>query len=189
MKLTVSAHITQQSLSTKINSVRRAEKVTKARLSELSRELLTYVAIQESEAKDGMPSYDVGMVNRLLAVLTPVNKKVACLYFANFLPWKLEETTCVFTKRLKKVFAEKQEAMVEWLSDEANDIWKWAEDNVKIDEKPKDYAKRIASDVKKALEDETEEGLDASEVLRAVMSAGIDINDLLALLNAEEKAA
>ena len=56
-------------INTKIEALAQAEKVTKAVLSELSRELLDYVLV------DG--THDIAAVNRTLAVLTPMNKQTA----------------------------------------------------------------------------------------------------------------
>lgn len=150
-------------------SLKRSEKITKEKLSEMSRDLLYYVP----------ESQDIGMVNRVLAVLTPMNKKTATLYFNHFLEWKLEEDG-KFSSKLKgdKTIAKFVELRKDFLYAEQNDIWTWAEEHVKVEPKPVDYAKNITRNVHKALEDEVNP-LTAFDIMKAVMAGGVTPEDLL----------
>ena len=68
-----------------------SEKVTKKELGFISRELLEYVP----------ETNDIGKVNRLLSVLTPMNKMTAIYFFKNFLPFRFDEDSRTFGKKLK----------------------------------------------------------------------------------------
>jgi hypothetical protein len=159
----------QAALAEKIETIAKAEKVTKVILSELSRELLAYIP----------DTFDIGMLNRLLGVLTPMNRKTAVLYFKHFLPWQMDDKGVTFTGKDKsKVrYDKKLNAIDEWLANDDNDIWSWAEKNVKVEQKPVDYMKKITADVRKALEDE-ENPLDGVAIMRAVISGGLTIEQM-----------
>ena len=72
LKASILAHIT---------AIAAAEKITRASLGEISRELIMYVP----------DTKDIDLVNRLLGVLTPMNRATAVLYFKHFLPWDWEK--------------------------------------------------------------------------------------------------
>ena len=132
-----------KTINEQIELLAKSEKITKALLGELSRTILAYVYL----------TGDVTPVNRLLEVLTPMNKRTAVLYFKEFLAFRFNDDTMSFKKKDKKVFDKKNAIVVEFLLDDDNNIWTWAEDNVKIEAKEVDWAKRLTSDFKKALED------------------------------------
>ena len=96
-----------------IDEIAAAEKITRKKLSILSRDILLYV----------MESHDIDSVNRLLGVLTPMNKRAAILYFGHFLPWTQEkDKQDVFQRFGKMVKGErkvkaKADAITEWQSD------------------------------------------------------------------------
>lgn len=167
-----------QAINTKISTLANAEKVTKALLAELSRDLLDYVMV------DGM--HDIAAVNRLLAALTPVNRKVAIEFFNVFTSHKYNPDTQAFggkdRKRHDKVLA----ACVEFLADPLNTIWTWAEKNIDVTPKPKDYFNKLAKLVEKALSDE-QEGILAVDVINAILTAGLD--ELTVKLILEEREA
>lgn len=157
-----------------INTLAKSERITKAKLSVLSRTVLAYV----------YETNDVAMVTRLLNVLTPVNKRVAAMYFPHFLGWSYNEENFTFGKKAKeKMHSKKFDLTVEWLEDEANDIWVWADNNVQMQVKPKDYAKKLTQLVTKALKDE-DEGIDAKDVLYAILASDeLSLQDLMQPLN------
>jgi uncharacterized protein YfeS len=163
-------------INERIKKLGNAERVTKAELSALSRELLEYVMLDGGK---GEASFDIDAVNRTLAVLTPVNKRAACLYFPEFLPFAFDADNARFGKMKKKGKEKAIEAIKEWLADDTNDIWKWAADNVKMEKKPPEYAKQLTKIVERALADEAD-GLTVHEVLMAVLSAdGINVADVV----------
>jgi transcriptional/translational regulatory protein YebC/TACO1 len=144
-----------------IVTLAKTERITKKVLSELSRTLVAYV----------YETGDVSLVNRTIQVLTPVNKRVACLYFPTYIGWSFDEKTCMFGKKAKdKTYNKKLELATAYLEDEGNDIWRYAEDEIQLQAKPKNYGAKLTQLVTKALTDE-DEGLSAKEVLFAILAS------------------
>ena len=76
-----------------------------------------------------------------------------------------------FNKKSKGKFDKQVKAITEWLSDDANNIWTWQADNIKV-EKAVDFAGTVTKAVAKALEgDDNNEGISLREILDAVMDA------------------
>lgn len=160
-------------INTKIETLANAEKVTKAVLSELSRELIEYVLV------DG--THDIAAVNRTLAVLTPMNKQTAILFFGAFLPHKFNEDTSLFGGLDKKAKDKKMELTVAFLADANNDIWSWAKANVKIEAKEVDYLGKVTKAISTALDKGAVSQLD---LVNAIVAGGLDVNAVLALMQA-----
>ena len=168
---------------TRIENIAKAEKVTKADLAELSRELIAYIVLEDSN--------DISMVNRLLGVLSPANKRVATHYFQHFLFFKLNEDIMLFEGKMKgaKRLARYVELVTEFLDNQDNNIWTWQAEHLKIDKKIPDYKKKIKGDVQKALADE-ENGLTQQEIMQAVFEGGVTVDVILAILdNMTQEAA
>lgn len=164
----------------RIEAIANAEKITKAELGHVSREMLLYVP----------KSDDIDVVNKLLGVLTPMNKRTAILFFKHFLPWTAEETAegefSRFGGKLKKQkqVDRKAQLIVDFLANEANDIWTWAGENVEVEYKPKDFAANVTKAVQQALKGEKKENgetppISAQDVIAAVLRAGIPVNEML----------
>lgn len=167
-----------------------AEKVTKAVLSSMSRDLL--LALHAPEA-DGSPRGDVTFINQLLAVLTPVNKRAAIAFFKEFSGFhfdarnpKTGEGTDLFTKKDRKAYAEAEKRAADRLEDPHFNIWTWADQHLKIEKKYD--IKSLTKAVEKAL-DQTDG--DQVAVLKAVFAAGITTKavEILLMQMAEEVAA
>lgn len=109
----------QAALIEKIIALGKSEKVSKALLAELSRELLVYIT-QEGGS-------DVATLNRLLAVLTPANKAKAIEYFKAFIPHAFDKESETFggVYRSEKKHSKITAACNEWLAEESNDMWSW----------------------------------------------------------------
>jgi gas vesicle protein len=165
--------ITQKTVNAKIEKLKASERITKTMLSELSRDLLTYVIISGT--------MDIDSVNRTISVLTPMNKQTAVLFFTHFLPFSFDEGTSSFGGLQKKKLKAKTEAIESFLEDETKDIWSWAAENVKIEKKKVDYLAKITKDVTKALSDDDEE-YTINDILQAVIAS--DEVDLVGLMNA-----
>ena len=58
----------------RLEAIMAAEKITRVELGAMSRELLMYVP----------DTNDIDIVNRLLGVLTPMNRRTAILFFFKF---------------------------------------------------------------------------------------------------------
>lgn len=175
-------------INSQIATIAGAEKITKKVLGELSREMLDYVVEDES--------WDSDAINRLLAVLTPMNKRTAILYFQHFTPFLVDEHgEFGGMPKNKKAKADAKLAsrkrVTEFLVNEDSNIWTWAADNVKVEAKEVDWGKRVTSAVTSAMDDE-KGGLSLADVMRAVMAAGMtadEVMDGLGVLYAEEADA
>lgn len=163
------------SIYASINEIAAAEKITRTVLAGLSRDMLIY--IQDSQ--------DIEAVNRLLGVLTPMNRKVAILYFAHFLPWEQEKgpdgTFQRFGKKTKKLKLEAKKALEcsEWLETESNNIWTWGDANVEI--KQKDLAALLGRAIKKALNGDEKSDtppMSMSDVVKTFIAQGVSVEDL-----------
>lgn len=164
----------------RLDAIAAAEKITRVELSHMSRELLDYVP----------DSQDIDIVNRLLGVLTAMNRRVAILYFSHFLPWEKEQDNegnfVRFGKKMQsaKKIARKHKAITEWLKDESNDIWSWSDTNIEL--KQKDLGATVTRAIKKALQGDEKTDTPAMthfEVLNAVMDGGVTLDDMSKLAN------
>ena len=112
------AHRLHNVVMARFDAIAAAEKITRVELGLLSREILVYVP----------ESQDIEFVNRLLGVLTPMNRRTAILYFGHFLPWEQEhDKEGNFNRFAKKMVGEKKlkkkaDAIVTWLAKEENNI-------------------------------------------------------------------
>ena len=162
---------TLTAINTKIATLANAEKVTKSVLSELSRDLIDYVLIQGT--------HDIAAVNRTLAVLTPMNKQTAVLFFGAFLPHKMNEDTGMFGGLDKKAKDKKLQLSTEFLADESNDIWSWAKDNVKVEAKEVDYIGKVTKAISQAIE---KGHASQAELVKAVLAGGLDVAAIMAIM-------
>lgn len=172
----------------RLEAIANAEKITRKELGELSRELLTYVP----------DTHDIDIVNRLIGVLTPVNRRAAIAYFKHFLPWQVEheadgQTFSRFGKMLQgeKKVKRRMDSIAEWLKDEANNIWKWSDDNLDVEVKQKDFYALVSKQIQKALEgDEKSDtpALTRDQLVAAIFAGGVTIDDMLYGIEAREQA-
>lgn len=168
---------TKATLIKTIASIAKSEANVKVKLAEISRDLLEYICIQGSN--------DIDTVNRLLNVLTPMNKKTCEMFFTHFLPFNFDKDSGVFTDKMRgeRKLDKLTEQADTFLANDGNNIWTWAKDNVKVEAKAVDYLKKIEGDIKKALDPE-KGGLDQAEVLIAVMNGGLTPQAIIAVLEA-----
>lgn len=161
----------------------QAERVTKEQLRVLSRDLLG--------ALIGHPDYDEHLIgdaqfiNRTLAVLTPMNKKTAILYFKEFTGFHFDESTNQFTKKIQKDKDKHAEKVRLFLEDPLNNIWSWADKHVKVEKQPFSM-ERVTKIIEKARE---ETGGDDAAVIRAVFEGGISFEAVLLVMEEMGKEA
>lgn len=163
-----------------INALAESERITKDALRSLSRECLMLVHYESN--KQG----DIGPVNQVLKVLTPVNKKAWVLFMQEFVGFIYSEKDEAFIRKDKKLYDEKCKAACDLLDDPHQNIWTWAERNIKM-EKKAFKLETLGKDVKKALEAEDEEGnllYSKTDILRTVLEGGITTDDLIAMIKA-----
>lgn len=154
-----------------IIAIAGAEKVTKATLQTLSRDILT--AHHETQ--------DVGFINRLIGVLSPVNRKVAVLYFETFSGFKYNAEKKEFTSKNKKTYDDALKASLAFLEDPLNNIWSWADREVAVEAKEFDLArlkKSCESLVKKVKDNQLPE----MAILENLLEAGLSMDTLIGLM-------
>jgi hypothetical protein len=148
-----------------------AEKITKAVLLDMSRSVL--VALHATE--------DIGYVNKLVAALTPVNRKVAILYFQEFSGFKLGKDG-LFSSKDKKKYEECVAKAALFLEDPMNNIWSWAAREIEIEAKEFDLA-RLKKQLESTLKKATDNQISQLQVVETLMEAGLKLDTLLALMD------
>lgn len=163
-----------------------AEKITKEVLRELSRSVLEVLHCDDAP--------DIRFVNRLLEVLTPMNKRTAIIYFQHFGGFYFNEKEGCFGKKDKSKNAQGiaryeacKAASLAFLEDPLNNIWSWAEQHVKVEAKKVDFKGKIIGDIQKAMKADPKnnpEPLDEEDVINAVFEAGISAETIMRILKA-----
>lgn len=161
-------------INAKVVKLAGAEKVTKQLLGELSRELIEYVFVQKTN--------DIDAVNRTINACSPVNRKIAIMFFSNFLPFQWVEDEQRFGGMLKKQIEKKTELCITFLASDQT-IWDWAQENVEMKAKDKDYLALVTKAVSEAVKKEK----GASEILQAVLAGGLTIDNMMLMLEAAAK--
>lgn len=149
-----------------IAAISNAERVTREQLRDISRTILE--AVHQTE--------DIGYVNRLLSVLTPMNRKTAVLYFRAFSGFKYSEEESKFTKKDKANYAEKVKATSAFLDDPLNNIWTWAMRNVEVEAKEFTLDK-ITAGVASFMKKGDKAGFNKADIISALL-AGLTVDDL-----------
>jgi hypothetical protein len=160
-----------------VKALAKAEKLTKDTLRDMSRDLL--LMVQETE--------DITYVNRVLAVLTPMNLKTAVLFFTEFSGFTYNVEEKIFGKKNKKKYEEIVAQALAKLEDPHFNMWTWAEKELDVGKKPfklEDITKFAERAVKKA----AEEGIDQADVLKAFFAGGFTPEALVAVMQAMEQA-
>lgn len=155
----------------KLNDLRSAERVTRAVLMDLSRDV--WAAFHTTE--------DVSYINRILEVLTPVNRRVAIEFFKEFSGFNYDEKKGEFSRKDKKHYEDKKAAIIAWLEDPLNNLWTWAERNIDIE--PKDFdADRLKKSVSQLMQKADKNGFKKADVLKAMLEAGLTVDELIAFM-------
>lgn len=170
-----------QNLYKAINQLGKLEAKVKPLLAQLSRDILAL------HSSDDVQRNDVRVVNSLIAQLSPVNKRIACLFFREFLPYTFDTETSTFGKLQKKekIVADKLAAMKEFLADESNTIWTWQNRNVDVERKKVPYDAKIAELVAKSLTAK-QGAISQVDVLKAVFAGGVTAEAVIEVLQQME---
>lgn len=154
-----------------LEALQQSESTTKRELRALSRTVLEYI----------VETSDIGPVNRLLLVLTPVNRKVAFKYFEHFSGFVANEEATQFKGKSKKRWDNCVKEAKEFLADPHNNIWTWADRNIEITTKEFDIA-QVTDAFKKFVKKAQKVNLTQKDVLKAVLSSGVELETILALM-------
>ena len=157
--------------SADIEKLKGAERITKDMLRDMSRYVLEQLHTCE----------DIRNVNALIRVLTPMNRKVAILYFKAFGGFKWSDEHNEFTVKAKARYDVARKTAQEFLDDPLNNIWTWAERNVQVEQKPLDL-KHLTKTVENYLAKAEKEGVNKNEVFKAIIAGGLDMESLLDIM-------
>lgn len=148
-----------------------SEKITRETLRDLSRSVLEAHHMTE----------DVAFINRLIDVLTPVNKKVAIAYFQHFGGFHFDGEKGAFTKKNKAIYAERRAEAEKFLDDPLNNLWVWADRHIDIAPKVFD-AEAIKKWTQGALKKAEKNGLSQIEVFKAIIEGGLTVETIIATM-------
>jgi hypothetical protein len=145
-----------------------SEKVTKAELQVLSRTVLEAWHI----------TGDVCYANKLIRVLTPVNKKVAVAFFIHFSGFSFDSNLMEFTKKSKKRYEEAHKLAMQLLEDPNQNIWTWADRHIDIVKKEFSLAD-VTATTKRFIDKAQKANIKQVDLLRAILAGGLTMETLL----------
>lgn len=163
-------------LNADLKKLQKSELVVKATLSALSRQILSVIH------DDINP--DVQPVNRLLAVLTPMNRRTVILFYQHFSGHLFSEKEQKFEKRDKKQYEKKAALSAEFLEDPLNNIWTWAERHVEM-EKKEWKLEKVTEYIMKALKKAEQNNVSQEDFIKAILAGGVKAEALLEILKAQ----
>ena len=166
-----------QSFKERVASLAASEKVSKELLRAMSRDVL------EAHHATG----DVAYINGILAVLSPMNRKVCILFYKEFSGHLCNEEG-VFGKKDKKKHDAARKESFDALEDPHFNVFSWEERNGEGVRKPFTLGKlqqQMGSLVKKA----NENRIPHSDIIRALFANGIEVGAFLKVVEriAEEQ--
>jgi translation elongation factor EF-1beta len=163
-----------------LETLSQSEKITKATLQTLSRDLLAL--LHTKNPKQG----DIGYINRTINVLTPVNRKVFMAFCREFTGFIADKSGQSFLKKSQKHYDDAALKALEWLDDPMNNIWSWADRNIEI--VPKEFTLDIVKkSTEQMLKKADKAGIDQADILGAMFEAGFTLKALLVMLEKQDK--
>ena len=168
--------------NTRLGKLGKAEASVRTELNALSRGVLEAFHATEQ----------IGYINQLLAVLTPVNRKAAVVFFKHFAGFHYDDATRMFTVKSKKRYEKAHKDSMEFLQDPNNNMFSWAERHIEVEQKPFDQASFLKAQHKtfvRAVQQAKDNGIDQKELFAAMFKPeegkpGLDVNALIAVLEA-----
>jgi len=153
----------ERNFSEALERIGKAENVTKHELKVVSRTMLEAWHI----------TGNVHYVNRLLKVVTPVNKKALIVFAKHFGGFSYDEVLGEFTHKSKKRYETAHKLALEFLENPNNNLWTWAERHIEVQQKPFSV-ENVEKFIKTALHKGEGVGLSQVDILKAVFKAGIE---------------
>ncbi len=153
----------EKQFAASIEKLANSENVTRKELKELSRTIL------EAWHATGNVIY----VNRLLKVLTPINKKTTIVFFKHFGGFSFDDVMGEFTHKSKKRYNQAADLSLKFLQDPNNNIWSWAERHIEVEQKAFNI-ENVEKFMTRAIKQAAGVGLSQVDLLKAVFKAGID---------------
>lgn len=180
--MTFDKKVFDKEFNARIDKLGKAEASVRAELNVLSRGVLEAVHATEQ----------IGYVNQLLAVLTPVNRKAAVVFFKHFAGFHYDDTSRLFTKKSKKRYEQAHKDAIAFLEDPNNNMFSWAERHIEVEQKPFNHVAFLKAQHKafvRAVQQARDNGIDQKELFTAMFKPeegkpGLDVNALVAVLEA-----
>ena len=146
-----------------LERITKAENVTKHELKLVSRTMLEAWHI----------TGNVHYINRLLKVVTPVNKKALIVFAKHFGGFSYDEVLGEFTHKSKKRYESAHKLALEFLENPNNNLWTWAERHIEVQQKPFSV-ESVEKYMKTALAKVDGDKITQAKILVAVFKAGVD---------------
>lgn len=157
-----------------------AEKITRTELSTLSR--ITLEALH-TEAEGNSAYGDIRIINDILPILTPINRQAVTEFFKEFSGFSFDGKNNRFTSKDKKNYDAAVALSYEFLEDPLNNLWTWAGRHLnEITKKEFNISQSMGTLLKKA----HNKGVSNNEILKAVMSNGLSVDDLITFMGTIE---
>lgn len=171
-----------------IKALAESERITKDALRSLSRGCLMLIHYESKNQGDISP------VNKILQVLTPINRKTFVLFMQEFSGFHYDEDKVEFTNKNKTKEKGKDITMYDvkcaWACESLDDphfnLWSWADKNIKV-EKKAFKLDTLKKDVKRAMEAKDEQDnliYSKADIIKAVMDGGLTADALIDILQA-----
>lgn len=178
-------HITvaafNESFNRSLKALKRSEFVTKEELKGLSRSLLGAL----HNGPEGLLG-DIGYINRLMGVLTPINKQACREYFKHFTGFVFSEETFTFVKKHAKMYDATKILANEFLAEPHNNLWTWAERNIEVSKKEFDI-NQAGEFFKKFVKKAEKNGLSQMDVVKNILGAGVQLDTILEIMTSMYK--
>ncbi len=159
-----------------LETLTQSEKITKATLQTLSRDVLYALHC------DGDTKGDIGYINRTIAVLTPVNKKAFILFCKEFTGFIMNNEGNAFLKKSKKHYDDVSAKALVFLDDPMNNLWSWADRNIEM-EKKEFSLDAVTHTIEVLLKKATKNKISQADFMRAVIKGGIDADSIIAIMD------
>lgn len=153
----------ERSFNIAMEKIASSEAVTKREMRDVSRTVL------EAWHATGNVVY----ANRLLKILSPMNKKTAILFFKRFSGFHFDDVTGEFDHKSKKRYETAHADCMKFLADPHQNFWTWAERNIEVNHHPFEVDS-VQKYMTKAIKNAAGVGLSHADLLKAVFKAGID---------------
>ena len=153
----------ERSFNIAIDKIASSEAVSKRELRDVSRTVL------EAWHSTGNVVY----ANRLLKILSPMNKKTAVVFFKHFSGFHFDDVLGEFDHKSKKRYEQAHKECMTFLENPNNNIWSWADRHIELQQKPFDISS-VEKYMSKAVKQAAGVGLTQVDLLKAVFKAGID---------------
>lgn len=170
----------EKSFKDGIAKLGKAEGLVRQQVNVLSRSVIEAIHATEQ----------IGYVNQMLAVLTPVNRKAAVVFFKHFTGFHYDEATKMFTKKSKKRYDKAHADALAFLGDPLNNMFTWCERHIEVEQKPFDATSFLKGQHKafvRAIQLARDNGVSQKELFEQMFNPkegkpGIDVEALVAVL-------